>query len=185
MNIDTGSTVSPLCHHTGNDRRSQFVQFMRDPLNRNYFDERIRKNNFLIADCSGISFIRRFDIRHQQLAYRRKRRAKFVEYRYCAPGWSIRSANPDTLTNLILQPDSNTGKPIARQSKQRSMMNRIIVVEPRKKNLQQIFADLTDSPLGGHVVRISIVQTAQPLVRSEQSRDKSIKGLFHLQVISF
>jgi hypothetical protein len=50
-------------------------------------------------------------------------------------------------------------------------VNGIVIVKAGKQQLQQVFADLTDSPFGWQVVRIAIVQTADSLIRRQQFRD--------------
>ena len=65
MDVDAGAAVRPLSHHSRDDRHAGTVQSMRDALNGDRFDERIRKNNLLLVDRGGIALVGGFNIRVQ------------------------------------------------------------------------------------------------------------------------
>jgi hypothetical protein len=59
------------------------------------------------------------------------------------------------------------------------VLHRILVMESRKNDLQQVLANLADGALRRHVVGVAVVQPAGPLVGAEQFRHRFVHQFRH------
>ena len=68
MNVDTGARMRPFRHHARDERRAGLMEPVREPLNGNCLDKRIRQNDLLAPERGRIAFESSFNVRVQQLA---------------------------------------------------------------------------------------------------------------------
>jgi len=77
MQVHPGASVRPLGHDAGDQRDVLEIQFMRHPLHRDGFNERIRDDDFLLAECRRVAVVRRFGVRLKQLPNTRQAGQEF------------------------------------------------------------------------------------------------------------
>ncbi len=58
-------------------------------------------------------------------------------------------------------------------------MDRVVIMEARKKEPQQVLADGADGPLGRHVMSIGMIEAAKLLVGGEQIGDSLFPRFVH------
>ena len=77
MQIHPGPSVGPLGHDARNEGNILQVQFVREPLYGDSFDERVSHNDFLFAERCRVAIVGRFRIGLKQLAEARQAGQEF------------------------------------------------------------------------------------------------------------
>ena len=140
---------------------------MSQPLDGDGLDEGIGENDLLAAECGGIAGEGRLDVGAQQIAQAGQGLAKFQQNRFGPRGRALGIVQTQALADLFLELLDRAGESVAGQNRQRVFMNRLLVMEARKKNLQEIDTDRRDGTLGRQVEPVRVVQSADTLIGSE------------------
>ncbi|MEI9898390.1 MAG: hypothetical protein WDN28_32165 [Chthoniobacter sp.] len=132
-----------------------------------------------MAARGGVAFVGGFDVGLQQLAHDGQGAGEFFHDRRGLAGGALGVADADALAHLLLQAADDGDEPLGSELRQRAIEDGVVIVQAGEKDLEEVFADLPDGPLGGHVVGVEIVQAAEALVGSEQLGEVPVRKLVH------
>ena len=139
----------------------------------------IGKDNFFVTRRGGIAFEGRLDVGAKNIANGRNLVEKTEQNLSRAFVRSFRIAGRKALPYLRSEPFGKRLETISGGFGEFIFVDRTLVVESRKQNLQQLLAQRIDSAFRGKIVAIGVVQPANRLVGGENFFGNPVEAALH------
>ena len=179
MNIDPGSTMRPLGHHSRYQRQLFPVKNMSDALYRDGFYAGVSDDYFVEAGARRISFIGRFDIASQQVADTGELPDQVEDDLFRPPAGALRLLQTQTLKGFYPKSLGDTQNPGRRNLGQLLGCYRLLIMESRKHKLEKVLTDLRDRPFGWQIGAVDVVNPTDLLVGVKDPCNELRHALFH------
>lgn len=172
MNVDPRSAMGPFGHDSWNERQFFAVEDVGQALDRNGFDAGIADDDLVIAGARRVSLIGGSDVRLQDFADWLQL-VDQVENDLVSPAmWAFGLLQTQTLECFHTKAVDNAQDTTRGNLLDSLSRNWLFVVESRKQNLKQVFADLCDSPLGRQIGAIDVIDATDLLVGFQDVGDE-------------
>ena len=188
MQIHARAAVRPFGHDAREERNVFQIQLVRQPLHRDRFDERIRDDDFLLAERRGIAVEGGLHVGLQQFADARQAAEKFqrqavrdgAKLAFHVFRWRIVF---ETLVNLVFERAEHRVEARGGLHLDFRRMNQLIVKKTREQQPQQVLRQRRHQPFGGKVLAVEMIDAADLRVGGDQFFGELRDRRFHARSI--
>src|ERR1039457_7256170 len=174
MEVHARSGVRPFGHDARYERDVVEVEFVRHPLHRDGFDERIGNDHFILAGRGRVAEVSRLRVGLEQFSEARQVGEKLERERARQIGNArVRDSGGrgvvQALADLVFQADQHALQKRRGYGSDFGGVDRLFVEEPGKQQAQKIDRDIGNGMLGGQILAVHVVDAARVHIRRHQA----------------
>lgn len=182
VDVDAGSGVSPLGHHSRDEGDLEAVELMGHALDGDGFEEGVGEDHFVGARCGGIAVEGGFHIGGEKFAdvgqVFEEAEGDLLDLALSGGGAGIEA---DAFLEFLAEPVGDGEEAVSGEASEVLGVDGFLVVESWEEELEEIFADGGEGSFGGEVGAVDVVDSACGAVGLEDLVPDLVEFEFHAE----